>query len=202
MLSDQEIPRYCWLSQAIGALLYGGTAHAEPTPTPVAIEVLTRERPSPTRRSMQNSPQGGWTPAPTRSRFQTCPNIVTHPEIRHTCQPGRTEFLGTLIPGGPVFVTIAQGSSRPYISSEGRHQPAVSGRHRISFDPGHGHVHHGRPIPGTPRLYSLPRSSRGAAGTAPACSIPARSTCRPARFQPLTIRGVRKSRGWGPWPTL
>jgi len=117
----------------IGALLYGGTAHADPTPTPVAIEVLTPRAAFTEQASMQIrlKVDGHGTDVIKVSELS---NIVT---TRVTVQPGAQIPWHTH--PGPVFVTIAQGELT-YISSDGctsRRYPAGT----AFVDPGHGHVH-------------------------------------------------------------
>ena len=118
---------------ATGALLYGGNAHAEPTPTPVAVEVLTPRAAFTDQASMQIrlKADGHGTDV---IKVSDLSNIVT---TRVIVQPGAQIPWHTH--PGPVFVTIAQGELT-YISSEGcssRLYPAGT----AFVDPGHGHVH-------------------------------------------------------------
>ena len=118
---------------AIGVVLYGGTAQADPTPTPVAIEVLTPRAAFTDQASMQIrlKADGHGTDV---IKVSDLSNIVT---TRVRVQPGAQIPWHTH--PGPVFVTIAQGKLT-YISSEGcssRRYPAGT----AFVDPGHGHVH-------------------------------------------------------------
>ena len=118
---------------AIGVVLYGGTAQADPTPTPVAVEVLTPRAAFTDQASMQIrlKAHGHETNV---IKVSDLSNIVT---TKVTVQPGAQIPWHTH--PGPVFVTIAQGELT-YISSEGctsKRYPAGT----AFVDPGHGHVH-------------------------------------------------------------
>ena len=148
---------------ATGALLYGGTAHADPTPTPVGIEVLTPRAAFTKHGSMQIrlKVDGHGTDV---IKVSDLSNIVT---TRVTVQPGAQIPWHTH--PGPVFVTIAQGELT-YISSEGctsRRYPAGT----AFVDPGHGHVHTAINTGDTEAVFTA-TFFEAPAGTAPV-SIPA-----------------------------
>lgn len=117
---------------AIGVVAYSGSAHAEPTPTPVAIEVLTPRAAFSDEASMQFRLKDG--SATKVIKASNPSNIVT---TKVTVQPGAQIPWHTH--SGPVFVTIVQGELT-YVSSEG----CTSHRYPAGtafIDPGHGHVH-------------------------------------------------------------
>ena len=117
---------------AIGVVAYSGSAQAEPTPTPVAIEVLTPRATFSDDASMQFRLQDGH--ATKVIKASNTSNIVT---TKVTVQPGAQIPWHTH--AGPVFVTIVQGELT-YVSSEG----CTSHRYPAGtafIDPGHGHVH-------------------------------------------------------------
>jgi quercetin dioxygenase-like cupin family protein len=116
---------------ATGALAYGGSAQAEPTP--VAVEVLTPRAAFTDDASMQVRLKGGEHTTDV-IKVSDPSNIVT---TKVTVQPGAPIQWHTH--HGPVFVTIVKGELT-YISSEGctsRRYPAGN----AFIDPGHGHVH-------------------------------------------------------------
>ena len=116
----------------VGLCAYGGSAQAEPTPAPVAIEVLTPRAAFTEQASMQLRVKDGHGTNVIKAADPS--NIVT---TKVTVQPGAQIPWHTH--SGPVFVTIAQGELT-YISSEG----CTSQRYPMGtafIDPGHGHVH-------------------------------------------------------------
>jgi quercetin dioxygenase-like cupin family protein len=117
---------------ATGVLLYGGQAQAEPTPTPVAVEVLTPRAAFTDDASMQLRLKDDHGTNVIKTSDPS--NIVT---TKVTVQPGAPIPWHTH--HGPVFVTIVKGELT-YISSEGcasRRYPAGN----AFIDPGHGNVH-------------------------------------------------------------
>ena len=165
---------------ATGALLYGGNAHAEPTPTPVAIEMLTPRAAFTDQASMQIrlKADGHGTDV---IKVSDLSNVVT---TRVTVQPGAQIPWHTH--PGPVFVTIAQGELT-YISSVGCSSRRYSAGTAF-VDPGHGHVLSRPSIPGTQWLYSLPHSLRRR-------RVRHRSASRPTLRQVARFRPADKSRG-------
>ena len=136
---------------AIGVVLYGGTAQADPTPTPVAVEVLTPRAAFTDQASMQIrlKVNGHGTDV---IKVADLSNIVT---TRVTVQPGAQIPWHTH--PGPVFVTIAQGELT-YISSEGctsTRYPAGS-----AFVDSDTAMYTQPSIPGTQGLSSPPHSLR------------------------------------------
>jgi quercetin dioxygenase-like cupin family protein len=127
--------RKCAVALAIAPIwvfAYGGTAQAEPTPAPVAIEVLTPRAAFTDEASMQ-----------LRLKDGHGTNVIKASDPSNTVTTKVTVQPGAQIPwhthSGPVFVTIAQGELT-YVSSEGctsRRYPAGT----AFIDPGHGHVH-------------------------------------------------------------
>jgi quercetin dioxygenase-like cupin family protein len=121
------------LAAAASALLCGGTAYANPTPTPIAVEILTPRAAFTDEVSLQTSLKldGHGTDVIKSSNAS---NVLTQ---KVTVEPGAQIPWHTH--HGPVFVTIAEGEMT-YISSEdctGRHYPTGT----AFVDPGHGHVH-------------------------------------------------------------
>jgi quercetin dioxygenase-like cupin family protein len=117
---------------ATSVLLYGGTAHANPTPAPVAVEVLTPRAAFTDVATLQLSLKDGHGTSVIKASDPS--HIVT---TKATVQPGAQIPWHTH--AGPVFVTIAEGEMT-YVSSEG----CVSRRYPVGtafIDPGHGHVH-------------------------------------------------------------
>jgi quercetin dioxygenase-like cupin family protein len=114
-------------------LLYGGTAYANPTPAPIAVEILTPRAAFTDDVSLQTSLKlhGHGT------------EVIKSSDASHVLTQKVTVQPGAQIPWhthhGPVFVTIAEGELT-YVSSEG-----CAGRRYASgtafVDPGHGHVH-------------------------------------------------------------
>jgi quercetin dioxygenase-like cupin family protein len=118
---------------AMSVLLYGGAAHADPTPTPIAIEVLTPRAAFTDGVAMQTSLKldGHGT------------EVIKSSDASHVVTTKVTVQPGAQIPWhthhGPVFVTIGQGELT-YVGSDdcaGRRYPAGT----AFVDPGHGHVH-------------------------------------------------------------
>jgi quercetin dioxygenase-like cupin family protein len=117
---------------ASGVLLCGGQAQADPTPPPVAVEVLTPRAAFTDQATMQLQLKDGHGTNVIKASDPS--NIVT---TKVTVQPGAQIPWHTH--SGPVFVTVAEGEMT-YISSEGcmsRRYPAGN----AFIDPGHGHVH-------------------------------------------------------------
>jgi quercetin dioxygenase-like cupin family protein len=117
----------------MGVLLYGGTAHANPTPTPIAVEILT--------------PRAAFTDSVSlQARLKLdgqATEVIKSSNASHVVTQKVTVQPGAQIPWhthhGPVFVTIAEGELT-YVGSEdcvGRRYPAGT----AFVDPGHGHVH-------------------------------------------------------------
>jgi quercetin dioxygenase-like cupin family protein len=118
---------------AIGVFAYGGSAQANPTPTPIAIEVLTPRAAFTDDVSLQAHLKldGHGTEV---IKSANASRVVT---TKVTMQPGAQVPWHTH--HGPVFVTIAEGEVT-YVASEGctsRRYPAGT----AFVDPGHGHVH-------------------------------------------------------------
>ena len=117
----------------MSVLLYGGTAHADPTPTPVAVEVLTPRAAFTDNVAMQ-----------TRIKLDGHgTDVIKSADASHVVTTQVTVQPGAQIPWhthhGPVFVTIAEGELT-YVGSEdcvGRRYAAGT----AFVDPGHGHVH-------------------------------------------------------------
>lgn len=118
---------------ATSVLLYGGTAYANPTPTPIAAELLTPRAAFTDDVAMQTSLKlHGHDTEVVESADAS--RIVTQ---KVTVQPGAQIPWHTH--HGPVFVTIAEGEMT-YVSSDdcvGRRYPSGT----AFVDPGHGHVH-------------------------------------------------------------
>ena len=118
---------------ATSVLLYGGTAYANPTPTPIAAELLTPRAAFTDDVAMQTSLKlHGHDTEVIKSADAS--RIVTQ---KVTVQPGAQIPWHTH--HGPVFVTIAEGEMT-YVSSDdcvGRRYPSGT----AFVDPGHGHVH-------------------------------------------------------------
>ena len=115
-----------------GVVLYGGQAQADPTPAPVAVEVLTPRATFTDQATMQLKLKDGHGTNVIKASDPS--NIVT---TKATVQPGAQIPWHTH--SGPVFVTIAEGELT-YVSSEG----CTSRRYSAGtafIDPGHGHVH-------------------------------------------------------------
>jgi quercetin dioxygenase-like cupin family protein len=117
----------------VGVLLYGGTAHADPTPAPIAVEILT--------------PRAAFTDdVSLQARLKLDgqgTEVIKSSNASHVMTQKVTVQPGAQIPWhthhGPVFVTIAEGELT-YVSSEdcvGRRYAAGT----AFVDPGHGHVH-------------------------------------------------------------
>ena len=114
-------------------LLCGGTAQANPTPTPIAVEILTPRAAFTDDVSLQTSLKLDGHGA----------NVIKTSNASHVVTQKVTVQPGAQIPWhthhGPVFVTIAEGEMT-YVSSEdcaGRRYPTGT----AFVDPGHGHVH-------------------------------------------------------------
>ena len=147
---------------ASAVLLYGGPAQAEPTPTPVAIEVLTPRAAFTDDATLQLRLNDGH--ATNVIKASDPSNIVT---TKATVQPHAQIPWHTH--AGPVFVTIAEGEMT-YVSSEGctsRRYPAGT----AFVDPGHGHIHTAYNSGSAPTVFYA-TFFEAPAGTAP-LSIPA-----------------------------
>jgi quercetin dioxygenase-like cupin family protein len=117
---------------AASVLLYGGTAYADPTPTPIAIEVLTPRAAFTDDVSLQARLKldGHGTEV---IKSANASRVVT---TKVTMQPGAQVPWHTH--HGPVFITIAQGELT-YVSSDDcvpRRYPAET----AFVERGHGHV--------------------------------------------------------------
>ncbi|HEY6682453.1 MAG TPA: cupin domain-containing protein [Propionibacteriaceae bacterium] len=121
------------VAAASSVLLYGGTAYADPTPTPIAVEILT--------------PRAAFTDdVSLQARLKLDgqgTEVIKSANASHVVTQKVTVQPGAQIPWhthhGPVFVTIAEGELT-YVGSEdctGRRYPAGT----AFVDPGHGHVH-------------------------------------------------------------
>jgi quercetin dioxygenase-like cupin family protein len=118
---------------AIGFLLYGGTAQADPTPNPIAVEVLTPRAAFTDNVALQARLKldGGSTEV---VKSADASRVVT---TRVTVEPGAQIPWHTHY--GPVFVTIAEGEL-----TYGGSEDCVGRRYAAGtafVDPGHGHVH-------------------------------------------------------------
>ena len=109
---------------AMSVLLYGGTAHADPTPTPIAIEVLTPRAAFTDGVAMQTSLKldGHGT------------EVIKSSDASHVVTTKVTVQPGAQIPWhthhGPVFVTIGRGRA-DLCGVRGLCRPALPGRDRI-----------------------------------------------------------------------
>jgi quercetin dioxygenase-like cupin family protein len=117
---------------ATSALVYAGTAHANPTPTPIAIEVLT--------------PRAAFTDdVSLQARVKLDGHgteVITSPNASRVVTTKVTMEPGAQVPWhthhGPVFITIGQGELT-YVSSDDcvkRVYPAET----AFVERGHGHV--------------------------------------------------------------
>jgi quercetin dioxygenase-like cupin family protein len=117
---------------ATSVLVYGGTAHANPTPTPISIEVLTPRAAFTDDVSLQaNLKLDGHGSKVIKS--SNASRVVT---TKVTMQPGAQVPWHTH--HGPVFITIGQGELT-YVSSDdcvSRVYPAET----AFVERGHGHV--------------------------------------------------------------
>ena len=121
---------------AIGVFLYGGSAHAEPTPiapTPIVVEPITQRAAFTEQTAMQFRLKiDGQSTDVIKTSDPS--NIVT---TKITVQPGAQFPWHTH--HGPVLVTVLEGEMTYVLSSDcvGHRHPAGT----AFVDPGHGHVH-------------------------------------------------------------